>query len=1556
MAQVTVTAQYIADTASYVRNVRSATEVTNQLARQMPTVSDAVDELNNSSRDAADGMSVLKVAAGSALGIALVQMATKAAFALKSFAMESFHAAARVEELDVSMQAIGKSTGVGYDAIKEAADGVRSMGIEAASAQQIAIQFAQANLDMAQASKIARVAQDLAVVAGLNSTDTTNRLIQAIITGNSELLRAAGISKTASQAQKAYAEEMGKSVGKLTALEKQQAMVNMIMEEGKNVSGTYEAAMSSAGKVLRSFPRIINDIQVSFGMVLSEAFGPLVKATYDLAKAFSKSMQDGGSLVDTFDSLKAVATSLTEPIIEATNAVTDWIKQGDGLKSISDRMTMIANSIANAIPVVFALIDSLMNLSSIVSSTLFPIFDAFISVLGSLLELIAPITAAFAAMPAPLKAVVGVFVLLQIAMAKSTAAAAVLGLSWTALRVNVVGATQIMGANVKLFATQVALSFKSMRAQTTLLGTSVKLMKATTLGAFKAISAGAKALMAGLGPIGWILLAVSAAMEVFMGKSQVAEHYVANLKEEIEGTTGALTELGAAFVAAELRENFGPETLADLQKLGISMQDMIRAIEQGGPAMDSLMSKLLAADSSDILGPMGRNTVQRTIEGAREATEFAQRAAADQALANEDAARRTEHANRVAAAEAIAAVKQQEAEQARALANMSASEKSAANFTKNAAAAMEQAYDSARGAIEELDAAAQAMTDAISAEASYDKARKSIKELGESFKDNGKKITGFSDKALDNREAIRDAASAYIDYANSLNDPIERQAVLEEGQKKITKAMEKAGVDPKKSKILKTMKEESEQSGETVDEFAKQREKAALYGNEVGKNWIDGIIAQIRDGKGDVTEASQDLVSSALLDAANDAQNASSPAKESMKIAKNFVDGIVVGIKENQKLAKMKTTELVDGMLDALESKMDEFKEKILTARDALNTVGDLTGGLEAKFGLPSKIMDTFGEGASASGILSGYSELSGAVQDMFAPMLDKEIVPKSVVKKNRRLLKQAMDDLDSYTQFAVDRVKERESLQQRMSDLDKSYTDSVNEINSRYNDLDKAAAAEYQAAEKRFTGLINGINSRYDALDAAAAANIKRIEDHYDQLIPTLEAALSAANDAYDKENKVLSDLVSERDGFLKNISTGFRGFLNNLRVDGDAASRTITKTTEKIVNGIRVLTEETFTEEVGGGGFAAALQGRLESLRDFSSNIKALLSRGLDPTLVRDFVSAGVDSAGETVAALASGSDDQISQINAAQSELGALIESFQQESSAEWFDYGIAQQEAIVAPLKTAADEAQIALEQAKVARETELEAARAHAEALRVNRQAELARAQADRDAELERIRAYQEQLRADREAELLAAKNSYDKQRQEIEDRLDAIEVELSDNAQKINDRFTSLQADLLPKMKKFGVGIINGLIKGLKKREGALYAKARSIADRIRAEINAAFQFGSPSKVTTTMGKQIAQGLIVGMDSQMRNVAKTASDLADQAMVPIAMPTVGSVGSGAPSTLGAMPATAGLAAAGTNISVTVNAGMGTDGAEVGRQVVEAIRKYERRSGPVFVSA
>jgi hypothetical protein len=39
---------------------------------------------------------------------------------------------------------------------------------------------------------------------------------------------------------------------------------------------------------------------------------------------------------------------------------------------------------------------------------------------------------------------------------------------------------------------------------------------------------------------------------------------------------------------------------------------------------------------------------------------------------------------------------------------------------------------------------------------------------------------------------------------------------------------------------------------------------------------------------------------------------------------------------------------------------------------------------------------------------------------------------------------------------------------------------------------------------------------------------------------------------------------------------------------------------------------------------------------------------------------------------------------------------------------------------------------------------------------------------------------------------------------------------------------------------------------------------------------------------------------------------------------------------------------------GSTYNISVTAGIGTNGAQVGRDIVEAIRKYERSSGQVFV--
>ncbi|NBO55897.1 MAG: hypothetical protein EBU84_15225, partial [Actinobacteria bacterium] len=235
-------------------------------------------------------------------------------FTFLKFAKSSFGVAAGVNEMNVAMEAVGKATGIGGDKIKQAANKVRSMGIEMQAAQEIAMLFVKSNINLAQAHEMARVAQDLAVLSQSNSTETARTLVYAIQTGNSILLKSAGITKYASEAYAQYARQLKKSQTALTASERQQAILNMVLTEGKKVAGVYEASMQQAGKVLRSFPRIVNDIQLEFGRLFVDGIGPVILSAYKVLSQFSKMIREGGALYPVMQALTEVFNELIAPL------------------------------------------------------------------------------------------------------------------------------------------------------------------------------------------------------------------------------------------------------------------------------------------------------------------------------------------------------------------------------------------------------------------------------------------------------------------------------------------------------------------------------------------------------------------------------------------------------------------------------------------------------------------------------------------------------------------------------------------------------------------------------------------------------------------------------------------------------------------------------------------------------------------------------------------------------------------------------------------------------------------------------------------------------------------------------------------------------------------------------------------------------------------------------------------------------------------------------------------------------------------------------------------
>jgi hypothetical protein len=194
---------------------------------------------------------IFKNAFSFGIGIGLVQGFRSLGDAITDFV----NTAARTEVLDIAMQSVARSSGYAIAALNEQRKAVMELGIAEQEASQILTRFMQAQLDTADAAKLARVAQDAAVISGMNSSQAAEQMTEAIAKQRPELLSAFGMTRNMNEIYKDYAGTVGKTAAQLSEAEKKQAMLNYILKEGEKIAGTYEASMGAVGKQIGSLPR-----------------------------------------------------------------------------------------------------------------------------------------------------------------------------------------------------------------------------------------------------------------------------------------------------------------------------------------------------------------------------------------------------------------------------------------------------------------------------------------------------------------------------------------------------------------------------------------------------------------------------------------------------------------------------------------------------------------------------------------------------------------------------------------------------------------------------------------------------------------------------------------------------------------------------------------------------------------------------------------------------------------------------------------------------------------------------------------------------------------------------------------------------------------------------------------------------------------------------------------------------------------------------------------------------------------------------------------------------
>jgi len=209
-----------------------------------------------------------------------------AAYHAKKAIKEITLLAARYETLGVVMRTVGNNAGYSGEQMEGFAKSLEETGISILESRQSLLRMIQAQLDLTKASELARVAQDAAVIGNINSSEAFQRMVYGIQSGQVEILRTIGLNVNFENSYQRVAKATNRTALELGEAEKAQIRMNVVMEAGERIAGTYEAAMGTAGKQLLSLERHVENLKVLTGRlftpVLAEAVEGITNGIIDL--------------------------------------------------------------------------------------------------------------------------------------------------------------------------------------------------------------------------------------------------------------------------------------------------------------------------------------------------------------------------------------------------------------------------------------------------------------------------------------------------------------------------------------------------------------------------------------------------------------------------------------------------------------------------------------------------------------------------------------------------------------------------------------------------------------------------------------------------------------------------------------------------------------------------------------------------------------------------------------------------------------------------------------------------------------------------------------------------------------------------------------------------------------------------------------------------------------------------------------------------------------------------------------------------------------------------
>lgn len=158
--------------------------------------------------------------------------------------------------LRVAMEQVGKNAGLSAQSLDYFVERLKTAGITTQEAMLGVTKFMVAGLDLTKLQELATRARDIAVVANVNTSEAFSRLIQGIISGETEMLRRLMVNVGhIDDLLKRHAQTLGIEKDQIDAVTRANIVLNAVLEASARFAGAAAAADATVGKQLASLSR-----------------------------------------------------------------------------------------------------------------------------------------------------------------------------------------------------------------------------------------------------------------------------------------------------------------------------------------------------------------------------------------------------------------------------------------------------------------------------------------------------------------------------------------------------------------------------------------------------------------------------------------------------------------------------------------------------------------------------------------------------------------------------------------------------------------------------------------------------------------------------------------------------------------------------------------------------------------------------------------------------------------------------------------------------------------------------------------------------------------------------------------------------------------------------------------------------------------------------------------------------------------------------------------------------------------------------------------------------